>query len=176
GLRDYAAVFVNGRRVATLDRRAKNFSAPVGVPAGGRLDILVENMGRINYGAALVSDRKGIIEPVEIDSTEITGWSMYRLPFSNVPTVSAKQNAMSTTPGTPTLYHGSFRLRRIGDTFLDMRAWNKGIIFVNGINLGRYWNVGPQQTLYLPGAWLRHGRNDIVVFDLNGNGDVPEIA
>lgn len=176
GLRDYAVVFVNGHRVATLDRRTKNFSSPVDVPAGGRLDILVENMGRINYGSALVSDRKGIIQPVTIDSTEITGWSMYRLPFSSVPSSVTTQKKMSATTGTPTLYRGSFTLASTGDTFLDMREWGKGIIFVNGVNLGRYWNVGPQQTLYLPGAWLRRGRNDIVVFELNGHDGASEIS
>jgi len=176
GLRDYAAVFVDGHRVATLDRRTKNFSSPVDVPAGGRLDILVENMGRINYGSALVSDRKGIIQPVTIDSTEITGWSMYRLPFSRVPNSAATQKKMIAATGTPTLYRGSFTLTSTGDTFLDMREWGKGIIFVNGVNLGRYWNVGPQQTLYLPGAWLRRGRNDIVVFELDGHEGASEIS
>ena len=65
----------------------------------------------------------------------------------------------------PHLLRGSFTLQRTGDTFLDMRGWAKGIVFVNGINLGRYWQVGPQQTLYLPGAWLKRGRNEIVVFE-----------
>ncbi|HSU97558.1 MAG TPA: beta-galactosidase family protein, partial [Gemmatimonadaceae bacterium] len=180
GLRDYAAVMVDGRRVATLDRRTKSFSAPVTIPAGGRLDILVENMGRINYGSALVSDRKGIIEPVTIesagDTTEITGWSMYRLPFGSVPKLTTMPGKTNATAGIPTLYRGNFTLTRTGDTFLDMREWNKGIIFVNGINLGRYWNVGPQQTLYLPGAWLHKGRNSIVVFELNGHDGAPEIT
>jgi beta-galactosidase len=176
GLRDYAAVMVDGRRVATLDRRTKNFSAPVTIPAGGRLDILVENMGRINYGSALVSDRKGIIEPVTIDSAEVTGWSMYRLPFDSVPKSTTMQRKANATAGTPTLYRGNFTLTRTGDTFLDMREWNKGIIFVNGINIGRYWNVGPQQTLYLPGAWLHKGRNSIVVFELDGHDGAPEIT
>ena len=180
GLRDYAAVMVDGRRVATLDRRTKSFSAPVAIPAGGRLDILVENMGRINYGSALVSDRKGIIEPVTIesagDTTEITGWSMYRLPFGSVPRLTTMRGKTSASAGIPTLYRGTFTATRTGDTFLDMREWNKGIIFVNGINLGRYWNVGPQQTFYLPGAWLHKGRNSIVVFELNGHDGAPEIT
>jgi beta-galactosidase len=176
GLRDYAAVFVDGRRVATLDRRTRNFSCAVDVPAGGRLDILVENMGRINYGSALVSDRKGIVQPVTIESAEITGWSMYRLPFASAPSGRNAKRAVSATAGTPTLYRGSFTLDRTGDTFLDMRAWGKGIIFVNGVNLGRYWNVGPQQTLYLPGAWLRRGRNSVVVFELNGHDGASEIS
>lgn len=175
GLRDYAAVFVDGHRVATLDRRTNSFSAPVIVPSGGVIDILVENMGRINYGAALVSDRKGIVEPVRVDSTDLTGWSMYRLPFSSVSELTSARNAVSAEPGTPTVYRGSFTLARTGDTFLDMSAWGKGIIFVNGVNLGRYWNAGPQQTLYLPGAWLRRGRNEIAVFELNGGDSVRTV-
>ena len=176
GLRDYAAVFVDGRRVATLDRRTRNFAAPIAVPAGGRLDILVENMGRINYGAALVGDRKGIVAPVTVGGIEIAGWSMYRLPFDNAPDVATRRSVSRSTAGTPTLYHGTFTLGKTGDTFLDMSGWSKGIVFVNGINLGRYWRAGPQQTLYLPGAWRRRGRNEIVVFDLNGVGNAPKIS
>lgn len=170
GLRDYGEVYVDGRRVATLDRRTRKFSATVDIPAGGRLDILVENMGRINYGAELVRNRKGIVEPVTIGGVKIEGWSMYRLPFKKPPAVRRAVRSSGATAGIPTVYRGNFTLDRIGDTFLDMRGWAKGIVFVNGINLGRYWNVGPQQTLYLPGAWLRRGRNEIVVFDLDGRG------
>ena len=67
--------------------------------------------------------------------------------------------------GMPVLYSGSFNLDKVGDTFLDMAHWGKGIVFVNGINLGRYWKVGPQQTLYLPGCYLNKGKNDIVIFE-----------
>lgn len=171
GLRDFGEVFVNGIRVATLDRRTRAFSAPVEIPAHGRLDIFVENMGRINFGSELVNNRKGIIEPVTFDGAELRGWSMYRLPFRNgqvVRNASPVLNISDRATGIPTLYRGSFRLESKGDTFLDMRGWNRGIVFVNGNNLGRYWRVGPQQTLYLPGAWLRRGMNDIVVFDLDG--------
>ncbi|HEY5087502.1 MAG TPA: beta-galactosidase [Gemmatimonadaceae bacterium] len=176
GLRDYAEVFVDGRRIATLDRRTVAFSTPVAIPAGGRLDILVENMGRINYGAELVNNRKGIIEPVTIGGARVEGWSMYRLPFDRPPGVRRSRNSSSHADGIPTVYRGSFVLDRTGDTFLDMRGWNKGIVFVNGINLGRYWNVGPQQTLYLPGAWLRRGSNNIAVFDMAGHGASPAIV
>lgn len=176
GLRDYAAVFVDGRRVATLDRRAKVFSAPLNLRAGARLDILVENLGRFNYGAELVHNRKGIIEPVTIAGTTVTGWSMFRLPFDRVPSTRAARGSAIPRAGVPTVYRGDFVLDSTGDTFLDMRGWNKGIVFVNGINLGRYWKVGPQQTLYLPGSWLQRGRNSIVVLDLDGRGTHPAIA
>lgn len=177
GLRDYGQVYVNGRRVATLDRRTKVFSANVDIPAGGRLDILVENMGRINYGAELVNNRKGIIEPVVLAGTKVSRWAMYRLPFTKAPVLHGTGSAATTSSGRgrgiPIIYRGSFALEQTGDTFLDMRGWSRGIVFVNGINLGRYWNVGPQQTLYLPGAWLHQGRNDIVVFDLDGSSGTP---
>lgn len=100
---------------------------------------------------------------------------MYRLPFDKPPAAGNMRSSSGLSEGMPTVYHGSFALDHTGDTFLDMRGWSKGIVFVNGINLGRYWKVGPQQTLYLPGAWLRRGSNDVVVFDLDG-GAPPTIA
>ena len=99
-----------------------------------------EGLGRINYGAELVNDRNGIIGPVRIGQVGLTGWTMYKLPFDPVP--AASRRAVSVG-GVPTLYRGAFTLTRVGDTFLDMRGWGKRIVFVNGINLGRYWNVGP---------------------------------
>jgi beta-galactosidase len=181
GLRDYGEVFVNGHRVATLDRRTRQFSAHVDIAAGSNLDILVENMGRINYGPELVHNRKGIIEPVTLDSVRIETWSAFSLPFARPPGVRARAAARTSagapaTEGVPAVYRGSFELNRLGDTFLDMRGWRKGIVFVNGINLGRYWNVGPQQTLYLPGAWLHRGRNEIVVFDQDGIGETGTVT
>ncbi|HEY7878389.1 MAG TPA: hypothetical protein VIC55_09200 [Gemmatimonadaceae bacterium] len=98
---------------------------------------------------------------------------MYRLPFDAPPSARGSSSAAA---GVPTVYRGSFTLDRTGDTFLDMREWTRGVVFVNGSNLGRYWRVGPQQTLYLPGAWMRRGRNEIEVFDLNGGVASPVIA
>lgn len=87
---------------------------------------------------------------------------MFRLPMSSQPQAPAQS---SYAAGLPTLYFGSFHLDKVGDTFLNMESWGKGIVFVNGVNLGRYWKVGPQQTLYLPGCFLRKGQNSIVVFE-----------
>lgn len=172
GLRDFGEVFVNGQRVATLDRRTKAFTAPVSIPANGVLDIFVENMGHINYGNDLVDDRKGIVEPVRVGDVRLDGWEMFGLPFDSAPAAAGD----TTARVGPTVYRGSFTLDATGDTFLDMRGWNRGIVFVNGINLGRYWRVGPQQTLYMPGAWLHRGRNEIEVFDLEGRVADPTIA
>jgi len=97
---------------------------------------------------------------------------MVRLPFDAPPALAGD----TTRASRPTVYRGSFTLDRTGDTFLDLRDWHRGIVFVNGVNLGRYWRVGPQQTLYLPGAWLHRGRNDVEVFDVEGDVARPIIA
>lgn len=164
GLRDYAIVYVNRKKIATLNRNENIYSCNISLPPEATLNILVENMGRINYGAEIIHNRKGIINPVTIDSVEIKGnWKMYRLPMSDEPDL--KTNGSAYTKNNPVIYNGSFTLEKTGDTFLDMRSWGKGIVFVNGHNLGRYWNVGPQQTLYLPGCWLKKGKNTIAIFE-----------
>ncbi len=74
----------------------------------------------------------------------------------------------------PAFHRGYFVLKDVGDTFLDTRGLGKGVVWVNGHNLGRFWNIGPQQTLYLPGAWLRKGRNVAIVFSFY-NGPIPPL-
>lgn len=168
GLRDYATIYVNGEKVGVLNRQSKSYEMDIDIPFNATLSILVENMGRINYGAEIVRNSKGIISPVLINDMEITGsWKMYKLPMDVMPTLAAKG---SSSKGAPTLYAATFKASKVGDMFLDMRGWGKGIVFVNGHNLGRYWSVGPQQTLYLPGAWIKKGENKVVVFEqLNDN-------
>lgn len=136
----------------------------IDIPFNATLSIFVENMGRINYGAEIVHNLKGIISPVTINDLEITGsWKMYKLPMATQPDLASFSKG--NTAGQPVIYKGSFQLNQTGDTFLDMRTWGKGIVFVNGHNLGRYWKVGPQQTLYLPGCWLNKGNNTIEIFE-----------
>ncbi|MFC3562026.1 glycoside hydrolase family 35 protein [Pedobacter jamesrossensis] len=164
GLRDYAIVYVNGAKVAELNSYYKKYDCEIDIPFNATLDIVVENMGRINYGAKIIESSKGIISPVVINGQTITGnWDMYKLPMDVVPNLSAEKN--TATAGKPTIYEGSFTINKIGDTFLDMRDWGKGIVFINSINIGRYWSVGPQQTLYVPGCWLKAGANSIVIFE-----------
>ncbi|PIF33619.1 beta-galactosidase [Flavobacterium sp. 9] len=164
GLRDYAIVYVNGKKVAELNRYYNKYDCEIEVPFNATLDILVENMGRINYGSQINANNKGIISPVIINGETITGdWKMYQLPMSQEPNLEAYKN--SGKINRPTLYQGTFELSKTGDTFLDMRDFGKGIVFVNGINIGRYWSVGPQQTLYLPGCWLKKGKNSIMIFE-----------
>ena len=164
GLRDYALVYVNGKKIGELNRMNNHFEMDVNIPFDGRLDILVENMGRINYGSEIPNNKKGIISPVKINDFEITGgWQIYKLPMDKMPEITT--SATPSKVGQPTIYSGIFTVQKTGDLFLDMRGWGKGIVFVNGINLGRYWKVGPQQALYLPGCWLKEGKNEVVVFE-----------
>jgi len=174
GLRDYATVYVNRHCVGILNRVMKKYSLPVDIPDNATLDILVENMGRINYGAEIVHNTKGIISPVMINNQKIEGhWKMYRFPFASMPVIRGTESGEKT--GQPAIYGGSFLVETPGDIFLNMKKWDKGIVFVNGWNLGRYWKVGPQQTLYLPGAFLKKGKNEIAVFEQINEGIIPSI-
>ena len=162
-VRDYAVVMLNGKTVGTLDRRRKQQTMDIDVAAPSAvMDILVENCGRINYGPQLRDNHKGITEAVLLGDAELTGWEIYPLPMVS-PKPAIDRNSASVS--CPMFYSGSFRLEAVGDTFLDMRGWSKGAVWVNGHALGRYWSIGPQQTLYLPGPWLRRGANSIVVFE-----------
>jgi beta-galactosidase len=164
-LRDYAVVLLDGRRVGTLDRRLHQHTLTLDVPAGGgRLDILVENDGRINYGPRLPDNRQGILGDVTFAGTPLAGWEIFPLPLTDVSRVPFRAG---TSTSTPALYRGTFSVTRLGDTFLDLRGWGKGVVWVNGHNLGRYWHIGPQQTLYLPAPWLHEGTNAVVVLDLD---------
>ena len=175
GLRDYAIVYVNGEKVGELNRNAKHYTLDIDIPFNATLEILVENMGRINYGAEIVHNTKGIISPVKINDMEINGdWLMYKLPMDKCPDLNqyAKTDVyengaaqIQSLKGKPILYEGDFLLNEVGDTFIDMSKWGKGIVFVNGNNIGRYWKVGPQQTLFIPGVWLKKGENKIYIFE-----------
>ncbi|OJU54783.1 MAG: hypothetical protein BGN96_16450 [Bacteroidales bacterium 45-6] len=174
GLRDYALVYVNGKKAGELNRMDNRYEMDVNIPFNGRLDILVENMGRINYGAEIPNNTKGIISPVKIDDYEITGnWEMYRIPMDQTPQI--QEGAQTAKPGLPSIYAASFDVEKVGDVFLDMRGWGKGIVFVNGHNLGRYWKRGPQQTLYLPGCWLKKGGNEITIFEQQNENRSPVV-
>ena len=169
GLRDYAVVYVNGKQVGELNRCFNHYSMEIEIPFNAKLSILVENMGRINYGAQIIHNTKGIITPVTINGIEIeSNWEMTQLPMNQIPLMNFVQNTptnMQTMSKKPIVYEGTFQLAEIGDTFLDMSTWGKGIVFINGINIGRYWHVGPQQTLYIPGVWLKKGENTIMIFE-----------
>lgn len=169
-LRDYGLVFLDGEKLATLDRRRGQNS--VRLPARAQaatLDLLVDTFGRVNYGPH-IHDRKGITEKVELiaagGTNALTGWDVFNLPM--FPGDLAELKFESGATDRPAFYRASFELAAAGDTFLDFSTWGKGVAWINGHNLGRYWNIGPQQTLYCPGPWLKPGRNELVVFELNG--------
>jgi beta-galactosidase len=165
-LRDYAIIMVNGKRVGILDRRNAQDSLSISLPKGKvTLDILVENQGRINFGPNLLKNKKGITESVSFAGTEVKNWTMFKLPFNTVNQLKFK--SAYKTGNTPVVRKGTFTLKTIADTYLDMQKWGKGMVWVNGNNLGKYWEVGPQQTLYLPAEWLKKGKNEIVVLELN---------
>ncbi len=140
---DFAVV-----RGTYLDRRLHQNKLDVELVPGQPLDILVEAMGRVNFGPRLVNDRKGIVGKVTLNGEELKDWEHYLLPL-----------------GRP-LYRGTFHLDTVGDTFLDLRGWGKGLVWINGHNLGRYWRIGPQQSLFVPAPWLKTGENQVVVLDL----------
>ena len=170
-VRDYAQVYVNRALVGTLDRRLSQDSLAIDVPAGtATLDILVENLGRVNFNKPIREERKGITTSVTLDPStslgaggELTGWEVFTLPMSSM-AITKRQTVAGAGPA---FYKGSFKLSATADTFLDTRGWGKGTVFVNGHHLGRFWSIGPQQTLYIPGPWLRKGNNDILVFTLD---------
>jgi beta-galactosidase len=167
---DYALVFMNGKKVGVIDRRKNQKS--VDLPARttvSKLDILVEAMGRVNYGP-LMHDRKGITEKVELMSDgktiELTDWKISGLPLGDQSPKGLVFSKDTTT--LPAFHRGTFKLVQTGDSFLDMSKWGKGLVWINGKCLGRFWNIGPTQTMYVPGPWLKKGVNEVIVFDLIG--------
>jgi beta-galactosidase len=175
GLRDYATVYTNDEKAGELNRYFNKYTMDIDVPFNSTLEILVENMGRINYGSEIIHNTKGIISPVRINDMEIEGgWQMISIPMDKAPDFSKmdqasvydnNESAIKSLAGKPVLYKGTFNLTETGDTFINMEDWGKGIIFINGKNIGRYWCVGPQQTLYIPGVWLKKGENKIIIFE-----------
>lgn len=131
-----------------------------------RLDILMENMGRVNYGPMINWQRKGIDGCVMInDRFAQHGWLQYSLPLDNLDKLDYTRGYEK---GMPAFYRFVFTVKKIGDTFLDCEGWGKGCAFVNGFHLGRFWEVGPQKRLYLPGALLKEGENEIILFETEG--------
>jgi beta-galactosidase len=161
-LRGYAQIFVNGAQVGALDRRKAQDHLHVTIKANSTLDILVEGMGRINFSIQLRGERQGINGPITLAGREISGWQVFPLPMTDPD--KKKFTERKDAPAAPTFYLGHFNLQATGDTFLDTRGWGKGAVWINGHALGRYWNLGPQQTLYVPAPWLKVGTNDVIVF------------
>ncbi|WP_246104171.1 glycoside hydrolase family 35 protein [Mucilaginibacter corticis] len=164
GLRDYGIIYINGKRVGILDRRLKQDSMQLVLPKGKvKIEILVENLGRINFGPYLLKNKKGITGKVLFNNTELKNWYSYGLPLN---TLSLSGKTLETGSGKPVIKKATFNIKKPADTYLDLRNWGKGIVWVNGHNLGRYWGIGPQQTIYLPAEWLKAGNNEIEILEL----------
>ncbi|XP_066541409.1 beta-galactosidase-1-like protein 2 isoform X1 [Hoplias malabaricus] len=167
-VRDRALVFVDKRFIGVLDYRKQE----IAVPHSERervLGLLVENCGRVNYGPALNEQRKGLIGDITLNHTPLKKFTMYSLDMTPSFINSLRSLKWWSTCKTP-LYPAFFRGRLIvdgqpRDTFIKLPGWHKGVVFVNGQNLGRHWYVGPQKTLYLPGPWLKTGDNEVIVFE-----------
>jgi len=231
-IHDFGYVFLDGQRIGIADRRSTNC---VQVPArmkAATLDVLVEPMGRLNFGPHL-GDHKGIVgplnftaadsprhpdastasEPMQTPSpalkgalspsegeregvrgrtpvpgsvavqasgsgplglaTELTGWQVFNLPL-DAKMLRRLRFGPAASAG-PAFWRGEFRIARPGDTFLDLRSWGKGVVWINGHCLCRFWNIGPTQTAYVPGPWLHRGRNEVLVLDLLGP-EKPELS
>ncbi len=166
-IHDYATVFLNGEYIGNLDRREAKNSIDIPLSNADRpvLDILVEGMGRINYGQYIV-DRKGITESVSLDGTILSNWKVYNMPMDWKFIYDLRSTSISVKrPGI--IFKGSFTLLEKGDTFFDISSYTKGIVWINGHNIGRYWNIGPQKRLFCPGTWIKQGMNEIIIFDLH---------
>jgi beta-galactosidase len=122
----------------------------------------------------LIDNHKGITEKVTLNGQELLGWKMYQFPL----TTSAGFRFLPQQSGDieqPALYRGTFSLRTTGDTYLYMHGFGKGVVFLNGHNLGKYWQIGPTQTIYVPAGWLKKGTNEVIVFDELG-GEHKDIS
>ena len=166
---DFAMVYVDGKYIGKIDR-VKNEKSIVLPPVkkGQVLNILVEAMGRINFGRA-IKDFKGITQEVlllaEVDGHEMT-WNLKNWSIITMSDDYEKRRETIFSDGG--YFKGEFTLKKVGDTFLNFETWGKGQVWVNGHAMGRIWSIGPQQTLYIPGCWLKKGRNEIIVLDIMG--------
>jgi beta-galactosidase len=165
---DFARIYLDGELAGTIDRRDSVHSG-LQLPAineGTRLDILVANDGRINHTREIQFDNKGITHAVSLSGTVLKGWQVYLLPLGEPGTDLLPKEFNKKTIDGPAFYRATFQLAKVGDMFLDTRRLGKGALWINGHAVGRFWNVGPQDTLFVPGPWLKRGANTIMVFDL----------
>nr|WP_300842285.1 beta-galactosidase family protein [uncultured Acetatifactor sp.] len=169
GANDRANILVEDRPVMTLyDRELleeRKLETPLPTEKNARMDILVENMGRVNFGPLMERQRKGISQCVQINGHMHNHWEQYPLPLDNVEQVDF---AGAYLPGTPAFYRFTFQVEEKGDTFLDFAGWGKGCVFINGFNIGRFWEIGPQKRLYIPAPLLKEGENEIIFFETEG--------
>lgn len=168
GVRDRAQVLLDGAEHGVLDRESQTTALRLRVAdPGTTVRVLVENLGRVNYGPELV-DPKGIVGDITLDGVPVTDLTIHPLPLDDIGALDF-DSGHPCTPGTagPVLCHGVVTVDEPADTFVALAGWTKGVVWVNGFNLGRYWDRGPQRTLYLPGPLLRPGTNDLHLLELH---------
>jgi beta-galactosidase len=165
-IHDYATVFLNGTYIGRLDRREgiNTIDLPATDVAVPVLEILVEGMGRINFAQYLI-DRKGITDRVTLNGMTLMNWKVYNLPMDKK-YIYALRSSGKTTNKPGIFFKGNFSLITTGDTFFDLSNFKKGIVWINGHNLGRFWDIGPQKRLYCPASWIKLGMNEIIIFDI----------
>ncbi|HSV16058.1 MAG TPA: hypothetical protein VLI90_17485, partial [Tepidisphaeraceae bacterium] len=163
---DYSIVMIDGQPVgrAFAGYGPQTFNMKVDHAGPCTLEILVYNLGRNSVGINQSISRKGLNEDPTLDGKRLQGWQIFPLPLASpgeLPAVKTKSG-----PG-PAFHRGTFTLNETGETYLDMRNWGFGVVWVNGHNLGRYWDVGACRSLYLPSVWQKQGENEIVILELN---------
>ncbi len=176
---DHIQVFIGDKYIGTLDRRMgeKDIVLP-SQSTKQTLYLVVEAMGRINFGRA-IKDFKGIVGDAEMTielggnhfTASLKNWNTYMIPDTYGFYKERKYttaNVADKNARHPGYYKATFNVKKPGDTFIDMSTWGKGLVYVNGHALGRFWEIGPQQALYCPGCWLKKGKNEIVIFDIVG--------
>jgi beta-galactosidase len=179
GVRDRAVVLVDGAPAGVLSRGDLEFALALLSPrAGARLELWVENQGRVNYGPGL-ADRKGLLGPVTVNGAELHGWTSTPLPPDALGPAVPDEAFVAVTgePGAPplgpVLYRTDFRPPdgRTADSHLSLDGWTKGLVWINGFLLGRYWSRGPQRTLHVPAPVLRPDRNRLLILELQAVAD-----
>jgi beta-galactosidase len=170
---DYATVFLNGKYIGKVERDSGKWSInlPKSDVKNPVLEIFVEGLGHINFAQYMI-DRKGITERVTLNGMTLMNWDIYKLPFDSQYVQSLKPAAVSAERNG-VFFKGSFSLNKVADTYIDLGKYKKGVIWVNGHNLGRYWDIGPQKRLYCPAPWLKKGNNAVVIFDLHQTEAAP---
>jgi beta-galactosidase len=164
-------IFVDDRAVINMMRRTREietFTVSCEDDRGCKLKILIEAMGHINFGHDQATDRKGLIVFEELGSDAVYKWTIYKIPVHDSAILGWDNTASSLT--FPAIYKAELNLASVGDTYLDMSAYKKGYIYVNGHLLGRYWDLGPQKRVFCPGVWLNNGTNVVTVFELLEGG------
>ncbi|MDE1156551.1 MAG: beta-galactosidase [Acidobacteriaceae bacterium] len=168
GLHDYAQIYIDQQLVGTLDRRLDQTTLDLPhVDHAATLDILVENTGRVNYSKAILTERKGLTGDVTLAGKPFSDWEIYSFPMEDLSQLHFNEESCSG----PCFLQTSMQVTRPHDTFLDTKDLHKGQLWMNGHNLGRFWEIGPQFTLYAPGCWMLRGANTLTLFELQATGD-----